>query len=101
MALYTLVEISTGDAIASRLSIAGTLRAFRRVLRDYRHPRERGNRLRDKLKQALIDPYKRTNKTSRDYPRKKNETPAGKPELIDATKTQRNQAAAPKRQKKG
>lgn len=101
MALYTLVEISAGDAVASRMSIAATLRAFRRVLRDYRHPRERGSRLRDKLKQALIDTYKRKNKTSRDYPRKKQETPAGKPELVNATKTQRHQAAALKDVKKG
>jgi len=101
MALYTLVEISASDALASRLSIAGTLRAFRRVLRDYRHPRERGSRLRDKLKQALIDTYKRKNKTSRDYPRKKNETPAGKPELVNATKIQRNQAADLKMSRKG
>lgn len=93
MGLYALVEV-TAHAAASRLSIAGTLRAFRRLLRDYRHPRERGDQLRGQLKRAVIDTYQRQNKTSRDYPRKKKESPPGKPCVLKATTIQRQRAEA-------
>ena len=71
MALYALPLHHARDLSPPRLSIAGTLRAFRRVLRDYLHPSERGSRLRDRILTAVIDDYPRRTKTSRDYPRKK------------------------------
>ena len=76
------------DLPPPRLSIAGTLRAFRRVLRDYLHPRERGRGLCDALRKAVVDDYPRGPKTSRDYPRKKQERPPAAPE--SSTLRQRN-----------
>jgi hypothetical protein len=96
MALYALVELQASGNPARRLSIAQTLRAFRRMLRDYRHHRQPGDGLRERLREATIDPYQRTNKTSRDYPRQKQEQPPGKPILLLASKRQIEQAAAVK-----
>lgn len=92
MALYALVERRTVGIPPQRLSIAQTLRAFRRMLRDYLHPAERGRSLRDRLRTATIDPYQRRSKDSRDYPRKKRETPPGPPQIVSASPTQRQQA---------
>ena len=92
MALYALNEQVKQGVPPIRLSIAQTLRAFRRVLRDYRHPRSNAPRLRHLLRDALIDSYARKNKTSRDYPRKKQESPPGQPSINNATKQQIQQA---------
>ena len=77
MALYALPLHQARGISPQRLSVAGTLRAFRRMLRDYLHPIERGSRLRDRIRTAVIDDYPRKNKTSRGYPRKKQERPPG------------------------
>ena len=61
------------------------VRAFRHTIRDYCHPSEPGVSLSQKLRTAIIDSYIRTNKTSRNYPRKKKEKPAGSPIIKDAT----------------
>ena len=71
LALYALVQFQFADLPPRRLSIAQTLRAFRRMMRDDLHPAERGRTLRQRLRTALIDPDQRHNKTSRDDPRKK------------------------------
>ena len=92
MALYALIEVNRSGRPPRRLSIAQTLRAFRRMLRDYRHRSERGYRLRDRLRSAVIDSYERQNKTSRNYPRKKQESPPGSPQLMNASKQQIKQA---------
>lgn len=92
MALYALVEANRCGTPPSRLSIAQTLRAFRRILRDYWHPSQRGRRLCDRLRDAVIDSYKRQNKTSRNYPRKKQESPPGAPKITNASKQQVKQA---------
>jgi hypothetical protein len=88
MALYALIIIRARGIPPQRLSVAKTLRAFRRMLRDYRHPRERGHHLRDRLQKALIDVYKRKCKTSRGYPRKKQEQIPGAPRIMNASTTQ-------------
>ena len=88
MALYALVETNKQGIPPRRLSIAQMLRAFRRMLRDYRHPQQRGHRLCDLLRNAVIDSYVRKNKTSRDYPRKKQESPPGAPTITNAKKQQ-------------
>jgi len=92
MALYALVEANQCGTPPDRLSIAGVLRAFRRMMRDYRHPSQRGQRLRDRLRRAVIDSYERQNKSSRNYPRKKQESPPGAPKLMNASKRQIKQA---------
>ena len=41
---------------------------------------------------AVIDPYSRVDKSSRDYPRKKQEQAAGAPKVRNATKAEINAA---------
>lgn len=89
MALYAQVELSKHHIDPTRLSIAAVLKAFRRMLRDYLHPQERGRSLAAMLRRALRDEYPRKNKTSRNYPRKKQaDPPAGPPEIKLATTAQ-------------
>lgn len=88
MAFYALAQLHRAGFPAPRLSIAHTLRTIRRSMRDYLHPAERGQDLRDQLCHALIDDYPRKDKTSRDYPRKKQERQPGPPKIATATKTQ-------------
>jgi Transposase DDE domain len=92
MSLYALVQATKRGVEPRRLSAAQLLLAFRRMLRDYRHPAERGHSLCDLLGAAVIDPYIRQNKTSRNYPRKKRESPPGKPQIVTATNSQRLRA---------
>jgi hypothetical protein len=54
-----------------RISFAGVLRAYRRALREYKSRPDPGECLTELLDRAIIDPYVRQNKASRDYPRKK------------------------------
>ena len=68
-----------------RISFAGVWRAYRRPMREYKIRPDRGERLIDLLDRAIIDPYTRKNKTSRDYPRKKQEQAAGPPVILRAT----------------
>jgi len=88
MLLYALVEVRKSGADPSKLSCAETWREIRNTMRDYRHPVESGERLRQRLKSAVTDDYIRKDKTSRNYPRKKQETPAGAPKIHLATKSQ-------------
>jgi len=93
MALFAQVEQTKHGIDPLQQSVAGVLRAFRRMLRDYLHPVERDRSLRDLLRRALRDGYQRKNKTSRDYPRKKQaDPPAGPPEIKTATAIQIRQA---------
>src|SRR5208337_647526 len=50
-----------------KLSCAETWREIRNTMRDYRHPVESGERLRQRLKSAVTDDYIRKDKTSRNY----------------------------------
>jgi hypothetical protein len=88
MTLYALTMIRPRGFPAQRLSVARVLRAFRRTLRDYLHPLEPRHRLRDWLRLAVIDDYCRKSKSSRDYPRKKQERPPGAPTILNASKMQ-------------
>jgi len=94
MALYALAQFHRAGLPPRRLSIAKTLRAFRRMLRDYLHPSSPHGGLRQRLRQALIDSYQRTSKASRNYPRKKQEKPPGPPRITIATSAQRLAAQA-------
>jgi Transposase DDE domain len=88
MALYALVEATQQEVPPHQLSFAQLLLAFRRTLRDYMHATERGQRLCQRLRQAIIDPYQRQNKTSRHYPRKKREQAPGPPLILHASRSQ-------------
>lgn len=88
MALYALIEATRHGVEPKELSVAGMLRAFRRVMRDYRHPRVGDERLEIDLRRAVIDAYERKDKSSRNYPRRKRESPPGPPVISTATRTQ-------------
>ena len=89
LGLYAQVELARQGMDPQQLSMAGVLRAFRRMLRDYLHPAQRNGSLAALLRRALRDPYHRKNKTSRDYPRKKRpDPPAGPPEILTASAAQ-------------
>jgi hypothetical protein len=88
MALYALIEATRHGIEPTGMSLAGVLRAFRRALRDYRHPQRRGESLLLSLRRAVIDSYERGDKSSRDYPRKKQDSPPGPPQIKRATRTQ-------------
>ena len=88
MGLYAQVELARDHVPPEKISVAQVLRAFRRMLRDYRHPVEPGESLCSRLRRALIDDYVRGNKTSRHYPRKKQESPPGPPQIVAATRAQ-------------
>ena len=99
--LYASHELVSQKIPLARLSIAGSLKTFRRIASDYLHPQEKNQRLRELLRKALRDDYPRQDKTSRDFPRKKQERPAGKPKIIKATKTQIQTAQKIKQSKNG
>jgi hypothetical protein len=89
MALYAQVELEKQEINPLYMSVAKVLRAFRRMLRDYRHPIERQCSLKALIGCALHDTYTRANKASRDYPRKKRpDPPAGPPKIQNATAAQ-------------
>jgi hypothetical protein len=92
MTLYAEVQLAKDGIPAHRMSVAQILRAFRRVLRDYLPPHAPGASLCARLRAAIIDDYERANKTSRNYPRKKQEQPPGPPEIVLATPAQRKLA---------
>lgn len=92
MALYALAEATRCGLPPQRLSFAKLLLAFRRTLRDYLHPTDQNQRLCARLRQAIIDPYLRKNKESRNHPRKKQEQAPGPPLIFHATPLQRKRA---------
>lgn len=93
MSLFALVEAAGNGIAPEKLSFAKLLLAFRRTMRDYLHPTQDGQRLCERLRQALIDSYVRKNKASRNYPRKKKEKPPGVPKLLAANRKQITHAA--------
>jgi hypothetical protein len=72
----------------SKVSIAGVLRAFRRMLRDYLHPADPERNLCALIRRAVIDDYRRRNKASRIDTRRKYDPPPGPPEIRRATRAQ-------------
>ena len=92
LSLSALVQATKRGVEPRRLSAAQLLLAFRRMLRDDRHPVERGHSLCHLLGEAVIDCDPRQNKASRNSPRKKRESPPGKPQLVTADKSQRQRA---------
>jgi hypothetical protein len=75
-----------------RISVAGVLLAYRKSLREYKSPPDPGESLDELVAKAVIDPYRRADKSSRDYPRKKQEQATGAPKVRNATKAEINAA---------
>ena len=71
LGLHAQVELARDGVPARRVSVAGLLRAYRAAMREYRSRPGPGESLWERLSEAVIDEYKRSNKASRDYPRKK------------------------------
>ena len=88
MGLHAQVELTHHGVPARRISVAKFLRAYRRSLREYRSHPEPGEGLLDLLSKAVIDPYTRASKASRDYPCKKKGHAIGSPEIQEATEDQ-------------
>lgn len=85
MALYALKQHHSKGISSTRLSFAKLIRAFQRMMRDYLLPVRKHGKLCDLLLNAVIDQYDRGSKTSREYPRKKQERPPGPPKIRLAT----------------
>jgi hypothetical protein len=98
MALYALSEATRCGTPPSRLSFAKLLMAFRRTMRDYLHPAEPSDHLCQRLRRAVIDPYIRQNKESRNHPRKKKERPPGPPVILIANALLKKRAQVMKQQ---
>ncbi len=92
LGLMEAVEIHECDVPLRRISMAGVLKAIRRLMRDYLHPAEKGQTLSRLLRAAVVDAYIRKNKQSRDYPRKKKHKKTGPPSITAATPQQIQQA---------
>jgi Transposase DDE domain len=95
LGLWTMLlhaRLQWPDQDPGRLSVARVLRAFAQALDHAKWRPEPGASLPELLSRAVIDPYRRRDKTSRNYPRKKYEQPAGAPRILKATVTQRQNA---------
>ena len=102
MGLHAHARLVRQGVLPQQISFAGIWRAYRRPMREYKSPPDPGERMRQLIDRAIIDPYQRKTKASRDYPRKKQEQAAGSPVLRRATRAQVQQAIQVKReQKKG
>ena len=88
MGLHAQVELARQGIPAHRISVAGMLRAYRKTLREYKSDPDRGESLSELLSKAVIDPYKRANKASREYPCKKLRRAIGAPKILRATAAQ-------------
>jgi IS4 transposase len=88
MGLHSHSRLVGQGVSPERISFAGVWRAYRRPMREYKSFPDPGERMRQLIDRALIDPYQRRNKRSRDYPLKKQEQSAGPPILRKATRSQ-------------
>jgi DDE family transposase len=90
MCLLGQRELEKNGADPTRLSAAATIKTFQDTLHDYRvRPESREESLWAKLRLALLDDYQRkSSKTSRNYPRKKQRQRIGAPKISPATKQQ-------------
>ena len=91
-----LLQSQGGDP--QRRSVASMLRAYRGAMNEYRCPSEKGEDLRSKVGRAILDNYERKCKASRNYPRKKQETAAGPPNITIANRVQQKKAREIKRE---
>jgi hypothetical protein len=89
MALDAQIQATGEQLDPTQLSASGVWRTYRQLMRDYHHPLEQQPSLAAQLSRALRDTYRRQNKSSRNYPRKKRpDPPAKSPHFQRATKDQ-------------
>ena len=94
MLLHTQIRQKRAHGTVGHVSVARVLRAFGQALDEPSCRPWAGAALADKLLTALVDPYKRRDRTSRSYPRKKYEPPTKPPRISQATPGQRQLAKA-------
>lgn len=92
MLLHTQIQQKGEQGKATPLSVAKVIRAFGQAIDECRCRPEEGESLREQLSAAVLDTYHRRDKTSRAYPRKKYESPTKPPQLLKATRLQRQLA---------
>lgn len=90
MLLHARLQLPAADR--DRLSVARVLRAFAQAIDYCKWRPEPGEALHELLARAVVDNYRRHEKTSRDYPRKKYEQPASAPRIVEASRPQRQRA---------
>lgn len=84
-----IAQLESPNARPEQISFARVLRAVRTILRQYKCLPDKGEEFSQLLSLARIDPYIRKSKTSRNYPRKKQDQHSiGKPTIRNATSTQ-------------
>ena len=98
MGLHSHARLVGHGVMPEQISFAGVWRAYRRPMREYKSPPDPGECMTQLIDRAVIDPYKRRNKTSRDYPRKKQEQATGSPIVRRATRAQVQLALQVKRE---
>jgi hypothetical protein len=98
MGLHSYSRLVDQGVLPAQISFAGVWHAYRRPMREYKSPPDPGERMRQLIDRALLDAYKRRNKTRRDFPLKKQEKSAGPPILHKATHAQVKLAIQVKRE---
>jgi IS4 transposase len=98
LGLHSHARLMKQSVAVQKISFAKVLRAHQESIREYRWRPNPSERLAARLDRALIDDYVRRNKTSREYPRKKQTTAAGRPIIRLATCQQRRKAIQIKEQ---
>jgi hypothetical protein len=93
MLLHTQIQQKREHGKVAHVSVARVLGAFGEAIDEQRCCPEAGESLADKLLEAVVDPYKRRDKTSRAHPRKKYEPPRKPPRIHKATASQRQLAS--------
>ena len=89
MLLYARIQQKNHPQQAERISVARVIRAFAQVIDEFKSRPDDSESLHEQLRAAVLDPYRRKDKQSRGYPRKKYETNAKPPLIFNATTTQR------------
>ena len=94
LGLMTLEAMNPRRRLQKQWSAARAISSVRGAMRNARRPRRHGG-LRRELKHAVQDSYVRSRpKKARHYPRKKTESPAGRPKFRMATKSEVKAAQA-------
>lgn len=99
--LHALVVLDRHQIAPQRLSVASALRAYRHAMHWSLSPETCGRTLEDRLPGCVIDDYRRVNKSSRAYPRKKYEPAPSTPHIHTATINQRELAQQAKKTRTG
>ena len=94
LGLMTLARILAKRGNPKRWSVAASRDLVRQALRNERPRRAPRQPLGDSLAEALLDEYQRTSdKTARNYPRKKREKPPGPPKIKTAQRLEIKRAS--------